>query len=96
MTSLDGAETERWQQWDSCFHAGHSYMHGGPVRQTTRARYRQWMVHKLSSWVEAFGSSGCTGCGRCVTWCPVGIDITVEAQRFIDEDAAPVAAGEDT
>jgi ferredoxin len=64
--------------WDSCFNADHSYLHGGPVRQTTHTRYRQWLTHKFGSWIDQFGSSGCVGCGRCIAWCPVGIDVTAE------------------
>lgn len=78
-SSLDGAHTERWRQWDSCFSLDHSYVHPEPVRATTRARYRQWLTHKLGTWHEQFGTSGCVGCGRCITWCPPGIDITAEA-----------------
>ncbi|MBI3205247.1 MAG: 4Fe-4S dicluster domain-containing protein [Myxococcales bacterium] len=82
FTDLDGAGAERRRRWDSCFNPEFSYIHGGPVRPSTRARYRQWMTHKLSSWHEQFGSSGCVGCGRCITWCPVGIDITEEARAI--------------
>jgi ferredoxin len=64
--------------WDSCFNAEHSYLHGGPVRRSTRTRYRQWLTHKFASWIDQFGTSGCVGCGRCITWCPAGIDITEE------------------
>lgn len=81
-TSLDGAEAERWRYWDTCFSADFSYIHGGNIRQSGAARYRQWMTHKLSHWHTQFGTSGCTGCGRCITWCPVGIDITEEAAAF--------------
>jgi ferredoxin len=77
-TALEGDVAERWRRWDSCFTLGHSYMHGGSVRATTRARYRQWLTHKLASWIDQYGTSGCVGCGRCITWCPVGIDITEE------------------
>jgi len=77
-TDLAGGVAEREKKWDSCFTLDFSYLHGGSVRQQTRSRYRQWMTHKLSSWIDQFGSSGCVGCGRCMTWCPVGIDITVE------------------
>ena len=73
---------ERWRVWDSCFTGEFSYVHGGSVRRSTRSRYRQWMTHKLSSWYDQFGSSGCVGCGRCIAWCPVGIDITEEAAAF--------------
>jgi len=77
-TDLTG-ETSRVRSWDSCFTLDFSYLHGGSVRQSGAARYRQWMTHKLSSWVEQFGTSGCVGCGRCIAWCPTGIDIVAEA-----------------
>ena len=78
-SDLAGASAERVRKWDSCFTMDFSYIHGGSVRKTARSRYRQWMTHKLASWIDQFGMSGCVGCGRCITWCPVGIDITVEA-----------------
>lgn len=91
-SELDGSHAERWRHWDSCFNAGFSFLHDGEVRATTAARYRQWMTHKLGTWHDQFGTSGCVGCGRCVTWCPVGIDITAEAARLrtteqVHEDA---------
>ena len=77
------------QRWDSCFTVDYSYIHGGAVRPSTRSRYRQWMTHKLATWIDQFGSSGCVGCGRCITWCPVGIDITEEARAIrASEDGA--------
>jgi sulfhydrogenase subunit beta (sulfur reductase) len=78
-TDLGGTEVSRTRRWDSCFNFEFSYMHGGPLRPSTAARYRQWMTHKLAGWYDQFGTSGCVGCGRCITWCPVGIDITAEA-----------------
>ncbi len=70
---------ERWRRWDSCFTQNFSYIHGGSVRLSLKSRYRQWLTHKLASWVDQFNEFGCVGCGRCITWCPVGIDITEEA-----------------
>ena len=78
-TDLSGATAERVRRWDSCFTLDFSYIHGGNVRSSARSRYRQWMTHKLAHWIDQFGSSGCVGCGRCISWCPVGIDITEEA-----------------
>jgi formate hydrogenlyase subunit 6/NADH:ubiquinone oxidoreductase subunit I len=82
VTDVTGDHAERWRRWDSCFTLGHSYIHGGSVRVSGKARYRQWLTHKLASWIDQFGSSGCVGCGRCITWCPVGIDITEEVQAI--------------
>ena len=78
VTGLTGEQAERHRSWDSCFTLDHSYIHGGPVRTSSKSRYRQWMTHKLATWIDQFGTSGCVGCGRCITWCPVGIDITEE------------------
>jgi len=86
-TNLSG-EIQLERRWDSCFDLAHSYLHGGSVRVSTRSRYRQWMTHKLSTWVDQFGMSGCVGCGRCITWCPVGIDITEEVSAIAETDGA--------
>ena len=82
VTDLTGEHAERWRKWDSCFTMDFSYIHGGSVRATTKSRYRQWMTHKLATWFDQFGSSGCVGCGRCITWCPVAIDITEEVRAI--------------
>jgi len=78
LTDLTGA-AERVRTWDSCFTMQHSYVHGGSARTSLGARYRQWLTHKLATWWDQFDTSGCVGCGRCVTWCPAGIDIVQEA-----------------
>ena len=86
-TDLAGQQAERIRKWDSCFTTDFSYIHGGSVRATPRSKFRQWMMHKLAYWNDQFGTSGCTGCGRCITWCPVGIDITEEVRAIRDSEA---------
>ncbi|MBT8213051.1 MAG: 4Fe-4S dicluster domain-containing protein, partial [Acidimicrobiia bacterium] len=81
--ALDGSVATRTRKWDSCFGVEFSYIHGGSLRTSAASRYRQWVTHKLSTWWDQFGSSGCVGCGRCITWCPVGIDITAEAAGLL-------------
>ena len=91
VTDLSGDHAERWRKWDSCFTMDFSYIVGGSVRSSTKARYRQWMTHKLATWIDQFGSSGCVGCGRCITWCPVAIDITEEVRAIRDSEAKRAA-----
>ncbi|MCL5095980.1 MAG: 4Fe-4S dicluster domain-containing protein [Candidatus Omnitrophica bacterium] len=85
-TDLAGKQASRWRKWDSCFTMDFSFIHGSSVRASTKSRYRQWMTHKLATWFDQFGTSGCVGCGRCISWCPVGIDITEEARVIRQND----------
>jgi len=84
---LPGGAQGRSRRWDSCFTMDFSYIHGGSIRTSTDSRYRQWMTHKLATWHDQFGTSGCVGCGRCITWCPVGIDITEEVRAIAADPA---------
>ena len=93
VTDLSGEHVERHERWDSCFTVDYSHLHGGAVRGSARSRYRQWMTHKLATWIDQFGSSGCVGCGRCITWCPVGIDLTEEARAIRESDLREGDAG---
>jgi ferredoxin len=88
VSDLTGDNVRRERAWDSCFTMEHSYTNTGVIRKTTAARYRQWLTHKLATWMDQFGTSGCVGCGRCITWCPVGIDITEEVAAIRATDSA--------
>ncbi len=83
FTDISGDQAERRQRWDSCFTQDFSYIFGGSVRPSPASRYRQWLLHKLANWQDQFGTSGCVGCGRCITWCPTGIDIREEAMAIV-------------
>jgi sulfhydrogenase subunit beta (sulfur reductase) len=85
--ALNGQSSEHARQWDSCFGETHGHLHGFNVRPDIRSRYRQWLTHKLATWHEQFGRSGCVGCGRCIAWCPVGIDLTEEVAALIASEA---------
>jgi ferredoxin len=94
-SNLADGSSERWRVWDSCFTTDFSHLHGGSVRGTTKSRYRQWATHKLASWWDQFGTSGCVGCGRCITWCPVAIDLTAEVAAIrATAPTAPTSAGD--
>lgn len=83
--NLNATSSNRERVWDSCFNPGYSYQAGGNTRPTVRSRYRQWLTHKLGTWKLQFDVLGCVGCGRCITWCPVGIDLTEEIETLRKE-----------
>ena len=93
VSDLRGEEAERVRKWDSCFTMDFSYTGAGSIRSSAKSRYRQWMTHKLGTWIDQFGTSGCVGCGRCITWCPVAIDITEEVRAIRESDSPKAGAG---
>jgi NAD(P)H-flavin reductase/NAD-dependent dihydropyrimidine dehydrogenase PreA subunit len=88
-SDLDGFSSTSERVWDSCFSGDFAKVAGGNFRPRRQDRYRQWLTHKFATWVEQFGTSGCVGCGRCVTWCPVGIDVREELARIAPPPVRP-------
>ncbi|CUQ65564.1 4Fe-4S dicluster domain-containing protein [Candidatus Nitrospira inopinata] len=93
--TLDGQHTERTRLWDSCFTHEHGYIHGKNIRPMIKDRYRMWLTHKFAAWHDQFGMSGCVGCGRCITWCPVGIDVREELSALLASDGRSAARRSD-
>jgi NAD(P)H-flavin reductase len=90
-SDLDGANARTERAWDSCFSGDFAKVAGGNFRSRPQDRYRQWLTHKFGTWWSQFGSSGCVGCGRCITWCPVGIDVRDELMAIAGPSQATPA-----
>jgi sulfhydrogenase subunit beta (sulfur reductase) len=86
-SDLTSQKAGRMRLWDSCHTHQFTYTTAGPHRAKTLSRYRHWMRHKLCTFQQQYNVPGCVGCGRCITWCPVGIDITEEAAAIINGKA---------
>jgi ferredoxin len=93
VTDLSLESAVRVRRWDSCFNPEFAAVHGGNFRPSIRGRYRQWLTHKFASWFDQFDVSGCVGCGRCITWCPVGIDVTEEIAAIRTTDGQRERSG---
>jgi NAD(P)H-flavin reductase len=88
-SNLDAGSATTERVWDSCFSAEFAKVAGGNFRTRIEDRYRQWLTHKFGTWWTQFGTSGCVGCGRCIAWCPVGIDVREELMAIAGPAAAP-------
>jgi len=85
---LRDESVSRVRVWDSCLSRDFVYSAGGNPRLQKMARYRQFVMHKFAYWPDEFGTYGCVGCGRCITWCPVGIDITETVNGVLKDQRA--------
>ncbi len=83
--SMDRKSVRRLRQWDACQDAKFAEVHGGNFRARRTARLRQFVTHKLDQTFQ-YGVYGTVGCGRCITWCPTGIDLTEMAKEVQRSD----------
>ena len=66
----------RYRCWDSCMYSEFTKMPAGQPRLTQKERFRQRFMHKLVYFPENNGGVfGCVGCGRCVSSCPISMNI---------------------
>jgi sulfhydrogenase subunit beta (sulfur reductase) len=66
----------RRKHWDACgFSKFTNHASGHNPRDVQHKRYRNRIMHKFKYYDDKFGKTLCTGCGRCIRACPVGIDI---------------------
>jgi formate hydrogenlyase subunit 6/NADH:ubiquinone oxidoreductase subunit I len=74
----EGTEAKgcRRKHWDACgFSKFTNHASGHNPRDVQPSRYRNRIMHKFKYYDDKFGKTLCTGCGRCIRACPVGIDI---------------------
>jgi len=87
-TALTGGE--RIRIWDSCqFPLFTRQASGFNPRPTGRERFRQRIMHKFSYLPENGNITGCVGCGRCVTECPVNLDIREVVSKLARRTSMP-------
>ncbi len=85
ITGQSPVTGERVRTWDNCqFPDFTMHTSGHNPREDTGSRLRQRICHKLLYFVENHNMQQCTGCGRCITHCPVGIDI-VNVANIMEE-----------
>jgi sulfhydrogenase subunit beta (sulfur reductase) len=76
LTSSSPAKGMRVRTWDTCqFPDFTMHSSGHNPRPDRASRLRQRLNHKFQYFVEHHGEYQCTGCGRCISLCPVSIDI---------------------
>ena len=67
---------QRVRNWDSCmFSLFTLHASGHNPRSVQKPRLRQRIMHKFSYTVDRYNQTFCVGCGRCVSRCPVNIDL---------------------
>lgn len=67
---------KRLRSWDSCMSSMFTREASGHnPRKKKGLRMRNRVSHKFSTYPENWGTFSCNGCGRCITNCPVHLDI---------------------
>lgn len=77
---------ERVRYWDACVFDSYARTRARHHRPTHSMRYRQRIMHKFAYYPRNLGKILCVGCGRCIEYCPVSIDLT-QVLRSVRGDA---------
>ena len=76
-----GSGVQRFRCWDSCMYSDFTLMASGNPRTSQLERFRQRFMHKLVYFpANNDGIYGCVGCGRCLSKCPISMNIVKVAK----------------
>lgn len=76
-----GSGVKRFRCWDSCMYSDFTLMASGNPRTSQLERFRQRFMHKLVYFpANNDGIYGCVGCGRCLSKCPISMNIVKVAK----------------
>ncbi len=82
-----GREVIRFRCWDSCMYSDFTMMAHGTNRNSHMQRFRQRFMHKLVYYPENNdGIMGCVGCGRCLSKCPISMNIVKVMKKLGDKE----------
>lgn len=88
VSSSSPLKGERVRTWDNCqFPDFTMHSSGHNPRPDKASRLRQRIYHKFRYFIERYQNCQCTGCGRCISKCPVGIDIIEVLDKVNDYGA---------
>lgn len=82
--SIESGCGERCKTWDSCLSSSFTKVAGGEVfRKDISQRFYNWYHHKFVRMYEELGEVGCTGCGRCIAFCPPTINVKDNLEKVV-------------
>jgi sulfhydrogenase subunit beta (sulfur reductase) len=83
ITAVSPENPERHKCWDSCTLLNFATVTGGhKFRKDIKSRFKNIYTHKFKSYVDEFSVTACVGCGRCITFCPAGINMKANLERL--------------